>query len=108
MRKKEKEYLIPKSFELGGVTYRVEKTNEIRGSIFGYIQPFKGTVTIADKLEQNGELITLTEEMKLLTMYHELTHLIFHHMGETELFGDEKIVELFSNFLLQYEKSKKY
>ena len=42
------------------------------------------------------------------TYLHELTHMILAHMGEDELTGNEKFVNLFSELLYQAIETAKY
>jgi hypothetical protein len=100
--------LIPKSFELGGVTYNVEfsdnRPERVRNTVTGeIIYPLSKVV-----LYNNHVGYTSTLQYKELSFYHELIHGILTNMGKDELNDDEGFVEGFANLLHQYMKTSKY
>jgi hypothetical protein len=53
------------------------------------------------EIQKNNGGITRPTEMQEHTFLHELTHFILNAMGESELRGNEKFVDVFSGLLHQ-------
>ena len=91
---------IPKSFKLGGITVTVEADNEMiaRKKVIGEARYNSQMIT----MDMEGAAREITEQSFL----HELVHWIFYIMGEDKLRCNERVVDLFAQFLYQYEQSK--
>lgn len=95
---------IPKEFKAGGRTIKVkfvpalhEKTGDLGHALLDtneiLLQPPKTGVTSADTVEQ--------------TFYHELVHFLFHFIGENKLCDDHRVVDPLSQYLYQYEVTRR-
>lgn len=85
---------IPKKFELGGQTFRVEITDDLipEEGAYGMFRSHSNKIQLCEGINQD----------KLCqTFYHELTHAILHTMG-SEHWDDEQLVDLFGTFLHQF------
>lgn len=80
---------IPKTFQLAGITWRVEETAAIGD--MGHCDPESSTIRLRKGLPQ---------QMKEATFCHELQHAIRFMAGETD--HDEKIVDAHGNLLHQF------
>lgn len=97
---------IPKSFMLGGQTFTVEYVSELGQSqdALGICAPDRGTILL-----QNTQPGYIMSGGRLEQTYlHELTHAILHTMAESDLYGNEKFVDVFATFLHQALTSAKF
>lgn len=97
---------IPKSFTLGGTEWKIVWDNEgcnDKGN-YGHCSYCTSTIT----LSTTYGLKDLSKDKIEQTFYHELVHAILDTMGEHDLSDNEKLVNTFSVFLHQYNKSYKY
>jgi len=91
---------IPKTFMLGGQTITVEAKDRIDNDT-----DIDGQAIYA---EQKIKMLTkLKGDYRDFVFTHELVHHILDKMGERELRGNEKFVNLFATFLHQYMKTAK-
>lgn len=89
---------IPKSFQVGGTQMEVRRVERCDDNSIGTAQLASGFVEIADRFNKDG---IQSEDSKVNTFYHELTHCILKTMGEDELNNNEKFVCTFSSFLTE-------
>ena len=91
---------IPKKFNLAGLTITVETDNTMIANkkIIGEARYNSQKIT----MDMEGACREMTEQSFL----HELVHWIFYVMGEDKLRCNERVVDLFAQFLYQYEQSK--
>lgn len=97
---------VPKSFMLGGKTFRVTYDENIsyKEGLNGHIFFEMNTV----RLQPNAEGCTRTQEDIERVFLHELTHGILYTIGKRDLSNDEEFVNAFSNCLHQALKTAKY
>lgn len=95
MSKRKHEFVIPKTFDLGGMTWEVEELDVIPGCM--------GATSNADA--KIVILKNLTNEVKMQTFLHELAHAIMFSMGKTADQHDEQFVDSFATFYLQFLKT---
>ena len=93
------EIIIPKSFKIFGLTYRV--TQPVRVDNEGNW----GEHSISDR--KIKVLKSLNQEQKEITYLHELVHTILDNLEYNELSSDEEFVERFSKALHQIIKTSK-
>lgn len=91
--------LIPKSFQLGGMTIDVQFQEKLAEQV--------GMIGIADYLSQQIRIdpTMAVKPMIEQTYLHELTHWILFTMNEPELCQNEKFVDIFAQFLYQALKT---
>jgi hypothetical protein len=80
---------IPKSFQLAGVTWKVEETAAMHE--MGHCDSETATIRLR---------AGLADQMKAATFCHELQHAIRYTAGETD--HDEKTVDAHGNLLHQF------
>lgn len=85
---------IPKSFQLGGTTWKVEIAETLPGCM-GLCNNQEAKITI---------LKGLSKDVKEQTFCHELVHAIMFSMGKPSEAHDEVFVDGFGTFLHQYLK----
>lgn len=97
---------IPKRFKLFATTINVVFDNKKmhEESTIGLVEWKKSVITLSD--ESNNEKID--EDVIADTFCHEKVHAILDSMGEVELSGNEKFVEVFSKLLRQSDESAEY
>lgn len=83
---------IPKSFKLGGTTWKVKEQAFLPGAL-GATYSQETTVAL---------LKTLPQQVKEQTFCHELVHTILYSMGIPSAEHDEKFIDGFATFLHQY------
>lgn len=94
-------FTIPKSLQLGGVTITVEQKDAV-------IDRLENVFGLASFEIQLIELSNqCKKDYKEMTFFHELVHMILHHMGESDMCGNEKFVDGFSTLLYQAIKTMK-
>lgn len=89
---------IPNEFSVGGQRIKVRNVERCSDNTVGECCVAAGYVEIADKFNKDN---TQSEDSKINTFYHELTHTILDTMGEKELSSNEKFVCCFSSFLAE-------
>lgn len=89
---------IPNEFSVGGQKIKVRNVERCPENTIGECSVASGYVEIADKFNKDD---VQSEESKINTFYHELTHIILDTMGEKELSSNEKFVCCFSSFLTE-------
>lgn len=90
-------YTIPKKFDLGGITWKVEQLDVIPGAM-GACSNSEAIIIL---------LKNLSPEVKMQTFLHELAHAILFSMGKSADQHDEQFVDGFATFFLQFLKSAK-
>lgn len=95
---------IPNKLILGGQEITVTHVNQIDGDSMGDCCIWDSTIKIAHYYKGKPQ----SDDSKVNTFYHELTHLILDTMGEFELSTNEKFVSTFSSFLTGALKSFDY
>ncbi len=97
---------IPKSFKLFGTTVNVvfDNNRSYTESSIGLSEWKKSLITLAD--ESSGEKID--KDVIIDTFYHEKFHAILDAMGEPELSGNEKFVNLVSKLWRQSDETAEY
>lgn len=103
--------LIPEYFKTAGgkvIEVKLEDTIEdssIKGHyIFGFFNDASNVIKIAKNVPVNGEDFLQTEEDIERTFWHELFH-VFQFYGGFEM--DETLAQVFSNFMYEFQHSKK-
>lgn len=98
--------MIPKSFQIGGVTWKVNHKGNIE-SVPGTFEfgecDFTNTTIKVAKVNNN---VPIQKEIMEETFYHELMHCILGTMSH-DLWSNEQFVQTLAAFLYQYEKTKK-
>ncbi len=94
--------LIPKSFNLGGLTINVEFDDTLckNKKMIGEAQYHMLRIVL--------DTVTTKNQMIEQCFYHELIHWILYVMNEDELRNNEKFVDVFSQFLYQSVITAKY
>lgn len=92
--------MIPTSFNLHGHTITVEMSDELtdKEDARGLASYRLGKITIQ---RFNDKFYNRPDSQIEQTFYHELVHFILNEMGEKELQGNEKFVDIFSSLLHQ-------
>ena len=108
-KERKKEYFnmnIPKEFKLLGHTINVVINNDRMQdkNALGHCSPDYITITLATKTDGKD----LSESVIGHTYYHELVHMILHTMGESELYKNEKFVDMFGGLLHQAITTSQY
>lgn len=98
--------MLPKSFQLGGIKWKVKKSKNLRDSnrdeLRGDCDWDKSTI----KISTTDENKLVSDEVMEQTFYHEIVHAILITMDHP-LKYDEQFVQTFSTLIHQFEKSKK-
>lgn len=89
--------LIPYTFKLGPMEYRVKQLPELRGQAKGWWYPYNGVIHIATHRMGRQR----PQRQKVHTFWHETVHAILHDMGNHALRDDEKFVDAFAKRLTQ-------
>lgn len=95
---------IPKSFELGGIEWKVKHGSHNSEGNFGHTDIMKSEVIVKSKY--NGK--EFCKQQQEQTFYHELSHTILITMNEHELNENEKFVDVLGQFIYQFMKSAKW
>lgn len=90
--------MIPNSFKLGRVTYRVEQPYTLYLGRLGEVHYTPAIIRVAFAVGQTPK--GRTPRQRAETFWHETTHAILHDMGNL-LYKDEKFVTEFSRRLNQ-------
>lgn len=88
---------IPRSFQLGGIVWKVEQTTPLMGAM--------GASFLGQALVQIDK--DLPQQVKQQTFYHELVHTILYAMGKINEPHDEVFVDGFASFLHQFMQTAK-
>ncbi len=90
---------IPTSFNILGqvinVVFNSEKMDDKHA--LGYLESDLNVITLTDI--SNGKQLPMSSIEQ--TYLHEVVHLILRHMGEDDLYKNEKFVDLFAGLLHQ-------
>ena len=97
---------IPKEITVGGQIIKIEIVDSINFSSLGESCLGAGFIRIANSFRNNA--YKQSDDSKLNTFYHELTHVILDNMGKDELSGNEEFVSSFAGFLTEALTSAKY
>ena len=89
---------IPKEYRVGGQRIEVRMVDRCDGNSIGMEFLASGYIEIAH--QYNKDRIQ-SEDSKVNTFYHELTHTILGTMGKKELNEDEEFVNTFASFLTE-------
>jgi len=89
---------IPKSYKVGGTEISVNCVERCEDNTLGNCFIGAGRVEIAELVNKDDKV---SEDNKVNTFYHELTHSILDTMGYSELSRDEKFVCCFAGFLTE-------
>lgn len=89
---------IPKTFQLGGRTWRVKRGLQLKGRL-GETDGQRCVIRLSARCG--------TGEEELHTFYHELMHAIAFTIGWKELNDDEEKIDALANLLLQFKQSAK-
>lgn len=90
-------FKVPKSFELGGLRWRVEELEVIPGAM-GACSNQEAKIVL---------LKSLAPEVKMQTFLHELVHAVLFSMGKSADQHDEQFTDAFATFYLQFLKTVK-
>lgn len=98
--------MIPKTFKLGGVTWKIIIEDEIKTlkgeALFGLSEGDSAEIRLAKTVDKKS----IPKDVKGQTYYHELVHAILTTMDHP-LNSNEQFVQTFATFLHQYEVTKK-
>lgn len=89
---------IPKTFQLGGLTFKVIERDDMGDALDGLAVFSKPVINLSSRLDK---------EYKDFVFCHELVHQIFNAAAETKLRDNEVLVDRVATFLLQYLKTAK-
>lgn len=89
---------IPKSYKVGGTEIDVSRVERCDDNAFGNCFLGGGRIEIAELVNKDDKV---SEDSKINTFYHELTHSILDTMGYNDLSRDEKFVCCFAGFLTE-------
>lgn len=91
---------IPKQFKLFGQTITVEYTNKLvtDNDSVGHAVYRENKII----LQKATEGIPRAKEMIEQTFFHELFHLVFNFIGESELRDNEKLIDVISALFHQF------
>ena len=96
---------IPSKFTLFATEYEVYYDSFLDGEgLYGQFVPSRNVIRLA----LTHETSPLNPSIQEATFYHEKVHAILHEMNETELYENEKFVDLFSKLLMQSDKTAIY
>lgn len=97
--------LIPTTFKILGhtvnVSFNSQRTDD--KNALGCLEPDLNTITLAD-VSKGKQMPKSSIEH---TYLHEVVHLILSHMGEDDLYKNEKFVDLFAGLLHQVLSTSK-
>lgn len=94
-------FKLPKQFECGGQTIKVyEAPGLSKGGAHG--------LTKYDECEVWFDADLKPEDLKGITFYHEIMHIVFATLGKDALRDDEGLVDSCGNLLWQIHKSMKF
>lgn len=95
--------IIPKAFELGGMTVNVKHlAHSVEGStLLGTCDLNRSVINLYETYKS----CPVSKDSKESTFCHEVVHAILMTMGKGELSDDEGFVEGFANLLHQYLKT---
>lgn len=97
---------IPSSFRLFGAKINIiwdnQRMNDMKS--YGLAEYSALKITLSDQ----ENFTKLSEDKIKDTYYHEKVHMILDSMGEHELSGNEKFVDIFSKLLRQSEETAEY
>ena len=100
--------VIPKKFQLGGLTITVEKDSkdDLKTKEHVWLGEYDSILNrILISLSYNDK--TLTRKNVEVTFLHELWHAIWVTAGDNELADNEKRADLFAQFMLQFFNTSK-
>ncbi len=96
---------IPSKYQVGGATIEVRIVDRCEDNSIGIAKVCAGYIEIANKYNKDD---VQSDECKVNTFYHEMTHTILDTMGYNELSQDEKFVSSFSSFLTEAMRNAKF
>jgi predicted SprT family Zn-dependent metalloprotease len=93
--------MIPKYFYIFGEKVKVSQVNKVdKGKRFGECDYDKNLIRLA-KTE-------VKQDQKEQTYYHELVHMMLHHLSYDKLKDDEEFVDRMGKVLHQVMKTSQY
>jgi hypothetical protein len=95
--------MIPTTFILGGLTFKVEFIESIDDVGLGRTKNCLGKIILANKWYG----FVIPDDGKERTFYHELVHSILEEIGYKELTNNEQFIDSFSAMLYQFEMTRK-
>lgn len=97
--------ILPTTFQILGHTVNVifDSQRMDDKNALGYLEPDLNTITLTDV--SGGKQMPMSSIEH--TYLHEVVHLILRHMGEDELYKNEKFVDLFAGLLHQVLSTSK-
>lgn len=96
---------IPSSFNCAGFTIKIEIYDKLPDNNYGDFSDAKNLIRIAKSVETDKEVIQLTKEQIINTLYHELIH-CFQWYYNTDT--DEAQAQVFANFMQEFMRTKTY
>ena len=95
---------IPDSFKIAGITFKVDKVDNIKnGSRYGEFNDCNNTIKIANRVLIDDVWTEVPELNKLNTFYHALMH-AFNYYYNNEC--SESLAQVFANFMIEFEQTK--
>lgn len=92
---------IPSKVQVAGQTFTINQVERCDGNTLGKCYSGETKIEIAQKFNHND---IASEDCKINTFWHELTHAILANMG-SDLNDDEQFVFCFSGFLCEAMKN---
>lgn len=96
---------IPSSFKCAGFTIKIEICDKLPDNTYGDFNDVKNLIRIAKSIEIDREVIQLTKEQIINTLYHEVGH-CFQWYYNTNT--DEAQAQVFANFMQEFMRTKTY
>lgn len=93
---------IPSKYQVGGTNMEVRRVDRCNDNSIGLCLLGAGYVEIADFFNRDSKQ---SDDCKVNTFYHELTHSILDTMGEDDLSKNERFVNSFAGFLTEAMKN---
>lgn len=101
-----KTFIIPKRIELGGTGFEISYDERLAGhrGHSGEARLMQSKIVLMPDTPENPR----SRDYLAHTYFHELAHCILDAMGEVELCGNEKFVDLLGRFMHQARVSEEH
>ena len=98
--------MFPTKFNIMSQEIKIEFRDDILTNfgILGQARFVEDLIVLQRPTKENG----ITEKQLILTLYHEIFHMILNAMGEKELSANERLVDLLANLWLQMEQTSEF
>lgn len=96
---------IPKRFKIANTEYEVQVVDKPDDGNYGYHSDVRRKIVVAKNMDDEGEVVQLTEQQIENTFWHELFHCFqFFYNNEQ----DEALAQSFANFMCEYRATRTY